>query len=572
MKKFLSLLLALVLVFGLVACGQKAPEASTQTPTEAAPEATPEATPAEPAEPAEPVKITLFPLNANMMSGVVGGWAGEYLAEHGIILEVMAYSEDKLNAIIAGGDLPDIIYLPANADHKTLAESGLFLDLEQHLDKLPMLTSNESYVSAMDYVKGYVTDGSLTMLPQNVGPAGNSVTTNYAVKVNWDAYQQIGCPEVNNLDELVDVLKQMKAVYPKDANGNETYAMRMFNNFDEGQGFFYNIFNTFGVMGIGEDEIKYGIERNSVTGSYNWMCDENSAYYQSMKFFNKLYNEGLLDPNSVNIDRTTQHKTQEAGGSLATWIGVPGYEAHGYYPLYFKDYVITASDKFGGYPFGGGTYAAVSAKTENLDTVLKFLNLSADPDAVRTFNSLPQGEFWDRDSDNNLVLTDKGIAALVKGEEVFIGEEKYTFFNTPWLLHPNTKHPVDGETLSVSGSMACLELATSTDTQKAWAENYGYPNIINMLDEKNQIVEDYGALASKFAEKPSDDQNLIIAAAREIICNASWKMIYAKDEAALNEIWADMVKDLEELGFKDIYEWRVNSLNEGMAIRDSLIK
>ena len=119
--------------------------------------------------------------------------------------------------------------------------------------------------------------------------------------------------------------------------------------------------------------------------------------------------------------------------------------------------------------------------------------------------------------------------------------------------------------------MACLELTTSTETQKAWAENYGYPNIINMLDEKGQIVEDFGALASKFAEKPSDDQNLIIAAAREMICNATWKMIYSKTDAELDQIWNDLVKDMEELGFKDIYTWRVNTLNEGMAIRDSLI-
>ena len=301
MKKFVSLLLALVMLLTLVACNTNKPVETQPKETEGSKQ--PVETQPKETEPAEPVKITLFPLNANMMSGVVGGWAGEYLAQHGIILEVMAYSEDKLNAIIAGGDLPDIIYLPANADHKTLAESGLFMDMEQHLDKLPNLTSNASYASAMEYVKAYVTDGSLTMLPQNVGPAANSVTTNYAVKVKWDVYEQIGCPEVSSLDDMIEVFKQMKAAYPVDANGNETYAMRMFNNFDEGQGFFYNIFNTFGVMGIGEDEIKYGIERNSATGSYNWMFDNNSAYYQSVKFFNKMYNEGLLDPNSINIDR-----------------------------------------------------------------------------------------------------------------------------------------------------------------------------------------------------------------------------------------------------------------------------
>lgn len=54
MKKLLALLLAIVMVFGLMACGQKEPEAApeatpeaTPAATEAAPEATPEAAPAE---------------------------------------------------------------------------------------------------------------------------------------------------------------------------------------------------------------------------------------------------------------------------------------------------------------------------------------------------------------------------------------------------------------------------------------------------------------------------------------------------------------------------------------------
>ena len=57
MKKLIALLLALVMVVGLVACGEKAPEAAPETAPEAAPapEATPEAEPeTEPAPEAEP--------------------------------------------------------------------------------------------------------------------------------------------------------------------------------------------------------------------------------------------------------------------------------------------------------------------------------------------------------------------------------------------------------------------------------------------------------------------------------------------------------------------------------------
>ena len=156
MKKFVALLLALVMLFSLAACN-KAPADDTKAPAQADDTKAPEQTDPIETEPPEPVKITLFPANANVMSGVIGGWIGEFLAEHGIILEIMAYSEDKLNAILAGGDLPDIMYLPNSVDFKTLSESGMFMDMEPYLDQMPAITSNDTYMAAIDYTKQFVT-------------------------------------------------------------------------------------------------------------------------------------------------------------------------------------------------------------------------------------------------------------------------------------------------------------------------------------------------------------------------------------------------------------------------------
>ena len=63
MKKLLTLLLAVVMLMSMAAC---APEQSAGTPD-------------------DPVTITLYPLNANLQSGTVDGWLGEYLLSKGII-------------------------------------------------------------------------------------------------------------------------------------------------------------------------------------------------------------------------------------------------------------------------------------------------------------------------------------------------------------------------------------------------------------------------------------------------------------------------------------------------------
>lgn len=565
MKKLVSLILVLVMLLTFAACGPADPVNTGSTGN--TPSTGTSSTDSSEDVVVDPVKITLFPLNANVMSGEVGGWVGEYLASQGIILEIMAYSEDKMNAILAGEDLPDIMYLPAGTDFLSLAESDMFMDMEQYLDKLPNLTSNKMYQTAIEYTKEYVTDGTLTMLPQNVGPAAAAVTDNSVVKLNWAIYEQIGCPEIKTMDDLISVLKQMQEAYPETPEGAKTYAQFAFNSMDTS--YLYNAGDVFSNLGVTVDELKHGIEVHHDTKEFKYMFDDDSTYKYALQWMNKMYREGLLDPDSVSSDRNTQYdKIEVSKQALAAYFGAPGYESYGFFPVYIEGMTLATNDA--GFPYGGGSFAAVSAKTENLDTVLKFLNMAADPTSVRILCNGPQGELWDRDADNKLVLTDKGVATYLDGEEVYINDEKYVFFNTPWLIHPNTLDPIDGDCVNVASSQTFKLLKADTDAQKAWSEHYGYSDFITMMNEKGQKISRFHQNATNFAAKADDSQAIIIAAARDIIVTESWKMIYAKTDAEFEQLWSDMVKDAEELGFKDIYTWRVAALEEGMKIRDSL--
>jgi len=60
-------------------------------------------------------------------------------------------------------------------------------------------------------------------------------------------------------------------------------------------------------------------------------------------------------------------------------------------------------------------------------------------------------------------------------------------------------------------------------------------------------------------------------ACSDVIVNSSWLMVYAKTDAEFEAIWDDMAKDLEELGLKDLYNWRVSELKKAISIRDSII-
>ena len=177
MKKLLALLLALVMVLSMAACapadtGTSTPDNTTGSNGETTPP--------------EPVTITLYPLNANLTSGTVGGWLGEYLLSKGIILEIWPFSAEKFTAMVTAGQLPDMLYVPNSVPLDELSESNLLLDLEPYMDKLPHIAENEAIQSALDYTKEYVSAGVTNMIPLQVGGSTPTIDTERAaVKLYW---------------------------------------------------------------------------------------------------------------------------------------------------------------------------------------------------------------------------------------------------------------------------------------------------------------------------------------------------------------------------------------------------
>ena len=62
--------------------------------------------------------------------------------------------------------------------------------------------------------------------------AGSHENFFYTWDIRWDLYQQLGCPQVKNLDELADLFLKMKEICPTDENGNETYAISIWPDWD----------------------------------------------------------------------------------------------------------------------------------------------------------------------------------------------------------------------------------------------------------------------------------------------------------------------------------------------------
>jgi len=571
MKKLISMFLVLVMSGCIAACG------STSTTKESTPAANEsiatneskveETTVVSEVEKKEPVSVSLFPSNGNLTSGTVGGWLGEYFAENGIILDVWAYSKDKYNAILASGDFPDVMFFPSNADFNVLIENGYLLDLNEYMDQLPAIKNNEEMQTAIKFVQKYVTSGTdkLGVMATKVGALSPKVNTGgCGININWELYEKIGCPEINCLEDTIEVFKQMQAEWPVSDTGVKTYAMHLYSSADNG--FFAGANNVLKIMGYTNSQLPYFLAPNTETEEFEYLLEEDGVYKYALKYYNTLYKEGLLDPDSITYDRATVMSMVEEGSTLAGWPCVPAYETAGFMPIYFEDMriIFTGNNT----PYGGGKYIGISSKCENIDAALQLVNMFADPDCCFIIKTGPEGELWEYGTDGVPVLTDEGFEYFNNSVPADINGENFVNFNTP--LVANTGFITSfGKPYSAGGWPESIAVKLDTEVANKWKEFYNAEDFCILLGD-DCVTESFDDDLDKFVDKVSDEDELLFAAAQDIIIEASWKMVYAETDADFEKLWADAVAECEALGIKELSESRKEALLAAMEVRDSL--
>lgn len=587
-RKILAMLLAGVMLASAAGCGnsgetgqsaESSQEEIQESPQESSQESSQEALgeSGQTEEVAgEITTITLYPANANLESGVRGGWIRDMFAEQGLEVEVWAYSEDKTNAIMASGDLPDVMYVK-DENLEILIENNMIVNLDDYLDQMPKVTSLDGMDVALNYMREFKSEGTgkLYAMPTSVGKGAEDGTTERnALKLFWNYYAEIGAPEFDSLEELIPILKEIQEQHPTDAAGNQVYAM----------GTYYDAKNMNYLMGystcFGYSSTFFNqmIAANMISGELEYLLETDGILYKALKWFNELYKEGLFDPDSINMDRATHQSMINANGQNGTYIvslaDSPGWAPY-YQPAYFADEKIC----FPNYNTYGvkGSYLVVNANTQKLDACLRLLNMMADPDVYLVWRSMPQGEEWDIESGNVAYITDAYLDSI-RNETPFVAEngEENKLFNTTAICHVGVDTSYvdqEGNILPPLAHNWPEALAVSNDSEQfqAWQELYGYDSFVELLESKGALYRESRLLnADSFVELPDDSQQLTIDTLVDTVNTAAWKMIYAESNSDFDSLWKQMVSDAEELGAIEIYDWAVENIENAVKTRDSL--
>lgn len=499
----------------------------------------------------------------------------------GIKLDFQYYDTDQYALLMAGGELPDI--MTCGPDYiSTVLTNGWALNLNDYMDQMPNLSS-EIYEASNELSRILLggEEKGLYFLPPGIGPesGGCDDGTSWGIRVRWDLYKELGMPEINNMDDFIQVIKDMQALYPVNENGEQVYGIGTWNTFSR----WYQT----GCMLMESGGLNPWIWGGSMymsswsdTTLYNGYTDmDHSAYWTAMKFFNKCWREGLLDPDSFIMTGPELQAKYAANRYVAAvpYEGTQIYsEAQKKDPDTLMGIVSIPSpaafvfaDKLmltGNMP-SDNIY--VNAKGNNIENALKVIDFFHDPDVIRTCYNGRKGVDWDYDENGVPYLTEKALSDIDtygKGSDEYFANTGIIGQLTEWTIYQGSaKHP-DGYPFDL-GRMDAYRARVLSPLLKDVAKAYGQPThaatFMELVKEGKTIsvVGDYGQMiATGISEVPTDIKR-IMDECSTICQNAMPDLVMAETDEEFEAAKADVLSQLASADEPTAWAWAEENFN-----------
>lgn len=141
----------------------------------------------------------------------------------------------------ATGNLGDLILInTANGKFNDLVESGLVIDCTELMKNKDVM---KNYGDAVLKTNELVGEEGIYGFPNSVSSqpatkASEGLDPTFGPYIRWDLYQKAGYPEMENLDDFLDVLEQMQEIAREEESSDDIYAISLFKDWD------YNMMNN----------------------------------------------------------------------------------------------------------------------------------------------------------------------------------------------------------------------------------------------------------------------------------------------------------------------------------------
>lgn len=578
-KKVIAMLLTVSMSLSLMACGGASePAADTavdsaattdtakaDTTVDTSVEATTEEDLLADIIPEETVTLDVYSQLANY-SGEQIGWFGQLMLEKfNVKLNIINDPDGVYETRMESGNLGDIVLWGSDGDEYLQAvEKGLLYDWNE--DEL--LTDYGPYIlEHMPYAlekNNQISGGTTYGFGFDVAvDSSQSQDAMYTWDLRWDLYKQLGYPEIKNLDDMVDVLAQMKEACPTDDNGKTTYGVSLFNDWDGDMVMFVK--STASAY-YGYDEFGFGLY-DPETQTYYPCLEKEGPYLVALKFYNTLYQRGLLDPDSQTQKYDGMVEDYQNGTAFLNvfnFLGSALYNSDAHAAEGKAMYPVPPAEArpiiYGQNVYGGNRIWSIGNNTEYPELCMAILNWLSTPEGRMTIEYGPKEVCWYYDENGKTQFTELGRAAKLDGKTEMSDGYSGTFEdgtfkmnNTTWAI--DSQNPdANGETFNYR-KWESFTAEPGSDIEADWRNTTGCVTPDERLKQTDYILAPGTMYA---AGVRSDELQVIWNQVATSIKDNSWKAIYAESDDEFNKIVDEMITQAEEYGYAECVAFQEN--------------
>lgn len=518
--------------------------------------------------------IDIYDVAANYQ-GLQSGWFGKVVKDRfNLALNILApqVAGDALyQTRISSGNLGDIVLLEPT-DFSDCVQNGLIKDISAEIVNCPNLMDYKTQIDVYnnglpgnDAGKTYGIPAEMT----NTSPTSYSQDVIYSSPLlRWDLYNEIGAPDIADLNGLLDALEEMQKIRPKTEAGDPAYAMTLWPDWDGGD-------NMLGIANVVQLTTWYGEKiKGSVVlkpdGTFYKLTDKAGTYYKMLHFLYEAQQRGLVDPDSKDQDWNAVHPKISAGQVHLLWYSwqvgfwntkekIADGSAYIFIPVKDQLYYTDSDPYYGsGRIFGVGS----GVDDEKYARIMEFLDWYASPEGATFQHCGIEGFNYTVGADGKFtIMNENALMDNLPVPEEHGGGGYNDGFNAinQWIVHSISTNPNTGEPYNKEYWSTYKE-SIQTKMKKDWAAKFGAAEPAEWMKKNNVLLVSPNVSVSL----PSDTNDVAVYrnSCGDVLEEYSWKMIFCGSDAKFDALWDEMVEKMngngyEELAKFDLEKWQI---------------
>lgn len=551
----------------------------------------------------EVVTLKMFIRNQSKYTGLQEDPVAKYIEDKlGVRIELTVDSSlgnttaqtstfnELLATKLASNDLDDIMDFGSPVGNpeilnnlKRASQAGMIIPLEElskthgvHISTDPRLTVRN------EYRRNFMYEGGDFYSVGGWGGMGLDQLPGSAAWIRWDAYKEMGYPEVTNDDEFLALLKEMQDKYPQTPGGEKIYAIG--GAFADPQGMGDGFVNRDYPLSKGYEALEgnYAVYMNHATREIAApLLDKESFFWDGVEFYYKANQMGLLDPGAVTMSFAEYEEKIKKGAFLSSFNGWNvmnkealleglGMKDSGFMPMKPFDDVVSMTLYWESVL--GSNEFAITSKCEHPEKAMEFLDWCFSEEGSRILTQGAEGLAY--------VLNEQGTPSVTKqyvqdnlGGTVDMAETygKWKYAGINAFQHID----LDSNGNYIQPEQTPI-LEDYTAVKKDALEYYGadsfteyFTNYTNSAGEKIPNII-WGSYQVGIGSKP-DDIKQKYAQINDYMYKHVFKMVYAKDEAEYEALQKEAMEAVSGMGLEDVVQWYSDRFDRLHADLDPLI-